>query len=116
MLHGPTITARSWPLLVQAGLWFGFVVIGCCVATTAASAASCYPHCDYNHDYGPYDFTYIRPGLYAYPVCGPRGECSPYLVYNRSPAPGLPYPTFSPYPKGRIEIRLPRSTGGFESR
>jgi hypothetical protein len=45
----------------------------------AAPAAECYPHCDYNHYYGPYDFTYVRPGLYAYPRCGPRGECSPYL-------------------------------------
>jgi hypothetical protein len=48
----------------------------------AVQAAECYPHCDYNHYYGPADFTYVRPGLYGYPVCGPRGECSPHLVYS----------------------------------
>ena len=64
---------------------------GCLAASLATgfgigtvSAAECYPHCDYNHDYGPYDFSYIRPGLYAYPVCGPRGACAPYLVYGNS--------------------------------
>lgn len=50
-------------------------------ATPAARAADCYPYCDYNHYYGPYDFTYVRPGLFAYPRCGPRGECSPTLDY-----------------------------------
>ena len=112
MLFGSINTNRCRTRIVQGGLAFGIVVSGFCAAT-AASAASCYPHCDYNHFYGPYDFTYIRPGLYAYPVCGPRGECSPYLVYNRSPYPGFPYPTYSPYPRPRIEIRFPRSTGSF---
>jgi hypothetical protein len=49
--------------------------------TRAVPAAECYPHCDYNHCYGPSDFTYVRPGLYGHPVCGPRGECSPNLVF-----------------------------------
>ena len=48
----------------------------------AVLAAECYPHCDYNHYYGPLDFTYVRPGLYGYSVCGPRGECAPHLVYS----------------------------------
>ena len=41
------------------------------------AAAECYPHCDYNHYLGPYNFFYIRPGLYGYLVCGPRTVCSP---------------------------------------
>jgi hypothetical protein len=77
-----------------AGLYAG---IG--AGASAASAAECYPHCDYNHYYGPYDFSYIRPGLYAYPVCGPRGRCAPHLVYGYS---GLRY--------GTIEVRFPRRT------
>jgi hypothetical protein len=47
-------------------------------------AAECYPHCDYVHNYGPYDFTYVRPGLYGYPLCNVRGECLPNLVYSTS--------------------------------
>jgi hypothetical protein len=63
-----------------------------------ASAADCYPHCDYNHYYGPYDFTYVQPGLHGYPSCNARGECSPNLIYS---AIGLR--------RGRITVRLPRS-------
>jgi hypothetical protein len=74
---------------------FGFVCLGMSIAT--ASAAECSPHCDYNHYYGPYDFSYIRPGLYAYPVCGLRGNCAPYLVYRNS---GLP--------SGNIIVSFPR--------
>src|SRR5919201_1701212 len=50
--------------------------------STIAVAEDCYPNCDLWHYYGPYDFTYIRPGLYGYPICGPRGDCSPYLAYT----------------------------------
>jgi hypothetical protein len=60
----------------------------------AASAQSdCVPYCDFNHDYGPRDFTwvqpggygprqsiYVRPGLFLHPTCGPSGYCSPYLL------------------------------------
>jgi hypothetical protein len=62
---------------------FAVVFISLCGAGTALSA-ECFPHCDYTHDYGPYDFTYIRPGLYGYPICGPRGNCLPNLVYSTS--------------------------------
>jgi hypothetical protein len=65
--------------------------VGCLAAlallalmSSAVRAEDCYPHCDYFHDYGPYDLTYIRPGLYAYPVCGPSGDCAPYVVYTYS--------------------------------
>lgn len=54
-----------------------------------AEATDCAPHCDYVHDYGPYDFSYIRPGLFGYPVCDWRGDCSPYLIYRYS---GRPWP------------------------
>jgi hypothetical protein len=47
-----------------------------------AAAQDCAPYCDFTHDYGPYDLTWSRPGLYAYPVCGPSGDCSPYAVYT----------------------------------
>jgi len=54
------------------------------VATLAASSAvalDCAPYCDFTHDYGPYDLTWARPGLYAFPVCGPSGNCAPYAVH-----------------------------------
>jgi hypothetical protein len=47
-------------------------------------AGECFPHCDYVHNYGPYDFTYVRPGLYGYPLCNVRGACLPNLVYSTS--------------------------------
>ncbi len=51
------------------------------VGSTTVWANDCYPHCDWNHDFGPYDFTYKRSDLFAYPIYGPRQECSPYLRY-----------------------------------
>jgi hypothetical protein len=70
-----------------------------CAGTRAGSAAECFPHCDYTHDYGPFDFTYIEPGLFGYPLCGPRGNCSPQLAYSTS---GVR--------RGRITVRFPRVT------
>lgn len=70
-----------------------------CVGTRTVSAAECYPHCDYTHYYGPFDFTYVQPGLYGYPRCGPRGDCSPHLVYSTS---GIR--------RGQITVRFPRTT------
>ena len=61
-----------------AAVLFGLLFFG----SSPASAEDCYPHCDYWHDYGPYDFTYRRPGLYGYPICSPRGDCAPYLAYT----------------------------------
>jgi hypothetical protein len=46
-----------------------------------ASAADCSTHCDYWHYYGPYDFSYISPGLVGYPICDRQGNCSPHLIY-----------------------------------
>ncbi len=86
--------ARFFAAALFAAALLGF----CCVGTRSAAAAECYPHCDYVHFYGPYDFTYIRPGLFGYPLCGPRGECSPYLAY----AP-------SRFRNGRITVRFPRT-------
>jgi len=69
-----------------------------CGAGTAL-AAECFPYCDYTHDYGPYDFTYVRPGLYGYPICGPRGNCLPNVVYSTS----------GRARRGNVEVRfLPR--------
>jgi hypothetical protein len=50
------------------------------VPGTASAEVDCAPYCDFIHDYGPQDFTYVRPGLYLYPRCGPSGYCSPYLL------------------------------------
>jgi hypothetical protein len=47
----------------------------------SASAEECSAHCDYWHNYGPYDFSYISPGLLGYPRCDRYGNCSPYLIY-----------------------------------
>ena len=66
------------PRLVAAAV-FGLVLLG---ASPAWADVECYLHCDYTHDYGPYDFTYKRPGLYGFPRCGPYGDCSPYLSYT----------------------------------
>jgi hypothetical protein len=66
------------PKVFAAALW-GLLVLGC---SPAAARIDCTPNCDYVHDYGPYDFTYMRPGLYGFPRCGPSGDCSPYLAYT----------------------------------
>jgi hypothetical protein len=61
-----------------------------------AAAADCSNHCDYWHNYGPYDFSYISPGLVGYPRCDRQGNCSPNLIY------------VSPYParwQKRITVR-----------
>jgi hypothetical protein len=47
-------------------------------------AEECSPHCDYWHNYGPYDLSSIRPGLFGYPICDQRGNCSPHLSYTYS--------------------------------
>jgi len=72
------------------GTWFG---------TSIVSAAECFPYCDYTHYYGPFDFTYVQPGLFGYPLCGPRGNCSAHLVDSTS---GIR--------RGRITVRFPRAT------
>jgi hypothetical protein len=60
-----------------------------------AAAEGCSNHCDYWHYYGPYDFSYISPGLLGYPRCDRQGNCSPNLIY------------VSPYSgrQGRITVR-----------
>lgn len=50
-------------------------------AAVPAAAEDCGTVCDYWHYYGPYDFTYISPGLFAYPRCDRQGNCSPHLSY-----------------------------------
>ncbi len=52
------------PRLFAAAL-FGVIAF----ASSPAGAVECYRHCDYTHDYGPYDFTYVRPGLFGFPLC-----------------------------------------------
>ena len=57
-------------------------------------SADCSERCDHYHDYGPYDFSYIQPGLLGWPVCDRQGNCSPYLIYTH---PG--------YRRGQITVR-----------
>ena len=66
---------------ILAGAFSGVVFLLCC---GIALAYDCAPHCDYVHDYGPYDFSYVYPGLSGWPVCDREGNCSPYLVYRYS--------------------------------
>ena len=58
-------------------------VIAAVAIEPAAAEVGCAPYCDFTHYYGPQDFNWVRPGLYAYPACGPDGSCSPYLVSSR---------------------------------
>ena len=61
------------------------------LVASPALAVECAPYCDYTHDYGPYDLSWKRPGLYAFPVCAPNGDCAPRAVHTRSPVSGWPY-------------------------
>ena len=83
-------------VVLLVGLW----------APPASAQSDCVPYCDFNHDYGPRDFTwtqpggygprqsiYVRPGLFLHPRCGPSGYCSPYLLSS------------SPRYGGRVIIR-----------
>lgn len=53
------------------------VLLGASEPARAQSRPSCYPYCDFTHYYGPYDYTYLRPGTYCYPLCRPDGVCRP---------------------------------------
>ena len=81
-------------LAFLASLW-----LGTWLGTLPVSAAECFPYCDYTHYYGPFDFTYVQPGLFGYPLCGPHGNCAPHLVYSTS---GVR--------RGRVTVRFPRLT------
>ena len=91
---------------LRHGVGFGALLacawISLGLAPKPADAAECYPRCDYNHYYGPYDFSYVRPGLYAYPICDPRGRCAPHLLYYRSGELGVR--------SGNIIVTFPRRT------
>jgi hypothetical protein len=74
----------------------------------AALAVDCAPHCDFVHDYGPYDLSYIRPGLAGIPVCDRQGNCSPHLVYVYSGH--LPHIRIIVHPTRRAVRALRRPT------
>src|SRR5215813_6644695 len=46
----------------------------------ACAEVDCAPNCDFVHYYGPYDYTWVRPGLFLHARCGPSGFCSPHLI------------------------------------
>jgi hypothetical protein len=75
------VRAGAWPRTSTQVSWLVALLLFV-LGSSAMRAAGCSPHCDFSHGYGPYDLTYIRPGLYAYPVCWPRGDCAPYVVYT----------------------------------
>jgi hypothetical protein len=77
------------------------ILAGGSLACPAVAEEWCFPHCDYAHYYGPYDFTYNKPGLYGYPQqCGPHGDCAPYLAYMT----GVPRRVLT----GRVTVRFPK--------
>jgi hypothetical protein len=75
-----------------------------CVPRAAWAYDDCAPRCDYVHDYGPYDFSWVSPGLVAYPICDREGNCSPHLVYRNfgRPRPGITIRVRPTPPSGRI--------------
>lgn len=70
----------------------GFCCFGC--GSALAQTVGCAPNCAFYHNYGPYDFSYIRPGLTGAPVCDRDGNCLPYMRYY-----------YNGRPVGRITIR-----------
>jgi hypothetical protein len=69
---------NAMPKLIAAA----FAVILAVASGPAAAEVACAPNCDFTHNYGPYDYTWVRPGLFLYPRCGPSGSCSPYLIHS----------------------------------
>ena len=49
-------------------------------AAPAQARIDCHPNCDFVHDYGPHDLSWVRPGLFCYPRCDARGNCAPSPV------------------------------------
>jgi hypothetical protein len=78
------LTPEDKMLRTFAAVLLGFMLLQ---SGAAWAAIDCSPHCDYYHDYGPYDFTYAGPGLFGFPVCDWHGNCSPHLVYQYSGVP-----------------------------
>ncbi|HTV36518.1 MAG TPA: hypothetical protein VMF12_08805 [Xanthobacteraceae bacterium] len=83
-----------------------------CFLVSASAVAfaydDCAPHCDYVHDYGPYDYSWVAPGLAGFPICDRQGNCAPHLVYRRF---GHPWPeiTITVHPTYRARPNTRRS-------
>jgi hypothetical protein len=60
---------------VLSAAFFGLALVA---PVPSHAQTSCEPYCDYLHDYGPRDLTYVHPGLFCYPRCFPNGTCAPY--------------------------------------
>ena len=99
-MRGPGLRRFAPPSGLRAIRYslFAFAIFAAC----PAAAADCAPYCDYTHDYGPYDLSWKRPGLYAFPVCAPDGECAPRAVHVYSPVSGWHW---WPYRGVRITVR-----------
>jgi hypothetical protein len=80
MNRAPETANVSLASRVPKGVAIALVSADALLAVPAA-AGECSPHCDYWHYYGPYDFSYVSPGLAGYPRCNREGNCSPYLTY-----------------------------------
>lgn len=106
--HNPRANPCAGRTALGVLIWLSALATG--VTTRPAAAIECAPHCDYNHYYGPYDMSSVGVGLYAYPVCGRRGNCAPYLVYGNqgyaSPNVIVSYP-----PRPNITVTFPRRPG-----
>jgi hypothetical protein len=68
---------RSAGLALAFGAAAGLVLLLASDPAWSQRRPSCYPYCDFTHYYGPYDYTYLRPGTYCYPLCRPDGVCRP---------------------------------------
>ena len=84
VLPASAIPARAATALATAllGLLLPAALTG---PATAQTAVSCAPFCDYRHYYGTYDYTYVQPGVYCRPICGPDGTCVPAKSCVRAP-------------------------------
>ena len=89
----PQLRPSSLPGVLAAVLAVALAI----AVRPAAAQVSCAPYCDFTHFYGPFDFTWVRPGLFLYPSCVPSGECSPFLIYS----PRVPF-------RGRVTVHLLR--------
>jgi hypothetical protein len=69
------------------------ILLGCGQPAAAQSGPGCYPHCDFTHYYGPYNYGYVQPGLICYPRCRPDGVCAPDPL------------CISQQPRGRVTVR-----------
>jgi hypothetical protein len=80
---------------------------------SAQARVDCHPNCDFVHDYGPYNLSWARPGLWCAPRCDARGNCAPTpsCFVATGVAGQNPFETsfYGRRPIGRVTVRPRRS-------